>query len=411
MLIFTLSGITIAILITFFKGQYLHPFFLFSTVWAIVIMMWSADGIFNIVGYIPISTETLFIIFIINSSFLIGSISLSLALKRKKYKGIKVINEPKRENFEVLYFSAVLIFVFSLVGYIFYINAVVNSISLSLDLSAMFLEWNYQSSHGQLEEFGGIFGRFYVLPLIGIPLNIYLLNKYKKSKLLILLSFLEFFFLFSPRRALLISTVILSFLTWAVFKEKNLKINFRSLIILFFTLTFFMTTQSWLNKSSGEGIFGGFRDIYIYISGNIPSLQVYLNNLVSFDSYLSFNVLFKIASSIDLTNQSPDLSLKFILIPFEFNTTPYMFYYLNDFGILGTAIYMWILGLVITYIYYKVKREKSFLFVYVYITLMLFIIFSFRENTLIIYNTWYALLVVILVSIFARLFKTRKMVL
>lgn len=247
-------------------------------------------------------------------------------------------------------------------------------------------------------------GRLYTLPQIAIPFNLFMIPYYPTyRKKLIIISIVEMLFLLSPRRALLFQTAVLIILILLI--TKKIKITLKTIFIIILLLFLFSYSQFILNKSMGNGMLGALKDIYVYVTGNIPSFSVLMDIKRESDGYMSFSILYNILKAIGYPSTNVDLSIAFVNIPIPFNTVPYNYYFLMDFGIWGSFLVVFLIAYVITILYYKIHKlgfyneSNNFSIVYIYSYLLMGIVFSFRENIWITYNSFFLILISLLIGV------------
>ncbi|MEK4286997.1 O-antigen polymerase [Paenibacillus sp. FSL P4-0502] len=397
LVLFVIIVFLIAVVLMWKKNPY-HPLLVYVGIWLLVIGLWCLDDIFSIIGYIKISKEAWFNFLVIHFAFALGSITATLMLLHSRNKiNISVLNPtptPHNPNYskKVVYISY-LFFLLSGIGYLSYISLVLKSVNLGSGIIGVFRQWNYEVAYGNLGQFGGLMGRLYTLPQIAIPFNVYIISFIPKNrkKIIILLSIAEFFFLLSPRRALLFQTAILVLLILLI--TKKIRITIKTISLSMFLLFLFSYSQFMLNKSMGNGLLGGLKDIYVYITGNIPSFEILMNIKREDNGNMSFANFYNIFNSIGYNFNNVDMSIAFVNIPIPFNTVPYNYYFLMDFGIWGSFLVIFLVAYVITYLFYKTRYSKDslniqkFSILYIYCYLLMGVIFSFRENVWITYNS------------------------
>ncbi len=404
-LVFLISFSLLIASINMWKRHPCHPIPLYIITWSTVIGLWALDSVFSIFEYVTPSAETWTVLGIAHISFILGSFTATMVYntcarsdKSKYLDGDNLIGKPK-----ISLGLAYGLFLLSFLGYIAFFAKLINVVNFSGSLVSAYRDWNYQVSYGELSLFGGIVGRLYVLPSFAIPYNVYLLTvfpTYKKQ--LLFISIIEVLFMFSPRRAPLIQTIVVVFFIILLKNRKKIKISWKTITTSIGCLFFFPYTQSLLNKSVESGLVGGIKSIYLYITGNIPAIELQLQNSVPTYGDLVFNVPFKILHKLGVISNEPDLSIPFVSLPVPFNTIPYNYYLIRDFGIVGSTIAIWIIAFVITCLYYKVRASNSFSILYNYSLVLMAIVFSFRENVLITYDAWYYMLLSVIVWIISK---------
>ncbi|ULO08643.1 oligosaccharide repeat unit polymerase [Paenibacillus sp. 19GGS1-52] len=395
------------------KSPY-HPLLVYLGVWVIVIGLWSLDEVFSIIGYIKVSKEAWVNLSLAHISFVIGSVTATITLIYSQNRNRKLLPRKiiinKSDSLKAMKISNFFL-ILSFVGYLSYIYVVIQSVDFGAGLAVAFKQWNYEASYGQLAMFGGLSGRLYNLPTLAIPYNVFLISIFpEQKKRLIIISCIEIFFLISPRRAILIQTLMV--VLFILLLTRTIRISIKILVIPIILLILFSFSQVVLNKGQGEGIFGGLKVIYLYITGNIPSFDLLMDRNREGMGLMSLSNFYKFLNAIGYRFENVDLSIDFVNIPTPFNTIPYNYYFLMDFGILGSSFVIFTGAYGITFLYYrtmtifKYLKMEYFTYIYIYSYILMGILFSFRENVLISYNALFFILISIMVSLYFK-FQTR----
>lgn len=367
-------------------------------------LLWASDTLFQIIGFVPVSFEAKVIIYCTNIFFIFGSATISLSLVRKG-STIFFYTFGKFKHKETrLIQICLIVFVLSGLGYAFYIQATLQSVGTFESLLSFFKEWNYQSSHGALADFGGWRGRLYVLSSFGISFNVFAYQFcQKRKKTILLLTLVEVFFLLSPRRALLIQSLTQAvFLYYLVNPEARRQIM-RLVLLAVAVGLFFVFTQMALSKSLGESLLAGIKDIFLYVAGNMPALSLVLNGVDQTWGELTFNVPCRMLAIFSEFFPHPDLSIDFVSIPIAFNTVPYQYYLVRDFGLISSVIITWLMGFFFTWYYYNKRTSYNFFHFYLISGILNSIFFSFREFIVITYNFHFFVFFALLTDIFLAL--------
>lgn len=389
-LVLSISIVLVSLLL--FKKFPFHPLLMYLIIWGSVTGLWSLDEIWSLFGYYPISADTWAIMLTSHLAFIIGSLAASLfsgAFSQKISDSSPDLTYATLNKKKLLHVADLLFFL-SVLGYVSFIREAIKYIDFSSNLSMIFRIWNLQSSGiNELNNFGGIWGRLYVLPGLAILYNIYILEEIPTRRTRVLLfTLLEIVFLISPRRVYLIQTLaaalILAFFRYRKHLKRLIKLT---AVVTGVLAVFFAYTQMILRKT--DSFRGGVKAIYLYITGNIPALEFQMHELASTGGALVFNVFFKMVNSLGLFPFEPDLSIEFAAIPMDYNTVPYFYYSLIDFGMAGSLVFIATIAFVITFFYERYRNAATFPALFFLSYLTVFIIFSFRENVLITYNFWF----------------------
>lgn len=102
-------------------------------------------------------------------------------------------------------------------------------------------------------------------------------------------------------------------------------------------------------------------DSYIYMTGSIPALQVFIQTTDELawgkNTFLPIiKILARIFPNIDV----PQEVLPFYNIPFAFNVTTYLNTFYNDWGYIGLLVGPFVLGMLAMLLYLAMRRKSSF---------------------------------------------------
>ena len=198
-----------------------------------------------------------------------------------------------------------------------------------------------------------------------------------------LLALMEFLFTFFLFRHLLNKDVHQRF----KFSKKNAAIAFSILLLLFVASASvvrlargpsenFVGANQQLSKLKGNFIITP--TIYLYLSSDVGVLSKYLaakpeNTMFGQNTFLT---VYHILDKFDVVKRPSDLQ-KGYYIPMWTNTATYIRELHADFGIVGTLLIPYLLGLMITWLWYKFYIEKSLIVFAILVFLYLIIGFSF----------------------------------
>ncbi|QWV94801.1 oligosaccharide repeat unit polymerase [Geomonas oryzisoli] len=363
------------------------PISVFTLSWAGTLALFSLDGAFGVIGYDPLTLGTL----------TTTALALAMVLCGWFFAPKAAVEAAAAERVDSLRLPWVL-FALCTVGYLLYMNQVVHLCS-GKTVAGFFLKWNFEETTGDLKEFGGISGRLAVLPAIAIPLNIYLMGRrQQRDRMLALLTFIEFLYLVSPRRALILQTIVSSVFVHVFVKGLTPRMV-RSMVggaaamVLLFALT-----QVGLNKASG-GVGVGLNSAYVYLTSNLPIFQELTKNSQDTNGEYVLNIPLRVTNKLGF-NKAPDLSIPFVKVPVEGNTAPFFYYPYRDWGVAGVVVLSWIIGFATATVYNRKERGAAWVLVSAFCTTAM--VFSVRENIFITYQFWYCAAVAALLGTVLR---------
>ena len=234
--------------------------------------------------------------------------------------------------------------------------------------------------------FGAIYtaykGRFSFitfLPFIGIILQ----ELATIGRLGMLLALMEFLFTFFLFRNLLVNDKSSRFR----FSKKNAIVAATLLMIIFIVSASFVR----ITRGATESYSGATRELrqlknniiispslYLYISSDVGVLTKYLDSEGEKTGFgqNTFLTLYHILNKFDVIDRGSDYQ-KGYYIPMWTNTGTYIRELHADFGIVGALLGPYLLGLIITWLWYKFYKEKSFIVLTILVYLYLIIGFSF----------------------------------
>jgi oligosaccharide repeat unit polymerase len=296
--------------------------------------------------------------------------------------------------------ALIVLFLLSVAGYWSFIQTWSVIDLITNPTAAGFLEWNIRIAQKE-EEFGGVVGRFHVLPFVGLAFAAYLLGrKVLRRSVLWLAVFAFVFMLISPRRELLLQGIMLAVLVYQCARQET-----RSYLLLvlgiFSLLGLFAFTQVALNKTEA-GWAGVISAVTSYVAANIPTMEWLLSTSHYEDTSVIFNVPLRVSNELLDTHYVVELDIPFADVGQDVNTVPYQYYVYRDGGMLGVLIGGLLLGFAARLTSQIAIKQPSFGLVWTKCALLIFIIFSFREFTLITYNWWFFFAVSMLVSVFVH---------
>lgn len=359
----------------------------------------------KLLAYKELTTFTWFVLisstvsFILGISTILSSRKLNLSSDNKSAKNFSEIPLFKDDG-KVLKYSAVF---FSLVGLFVALHRWYIMINIFGSVPAVFVNaaWVYRINvKGEIKEFipilpsfvyVGVFlsaiytaykGRFSFIsffPILCIILKE--LTYFGRGEMLF--STLEFFFTFFLTRNLLS-------------REKNIKFKFSKInagISILLLVALVITAASIVRTSRGvkESIRGSSQElkqlednfiispsVYFYLSSDLGVLNQYLNEEKETAKFgeNTFRGIYYLLSKLRIVEE-PQFFQKGYFIPYWSNTGTYIREIHADFGIWGVYLVPYILGILLTWLWYKFFNEKSFIVLVILVYLNLIVAFSF----------------------------------
>lgn len=359
----------------------------------------------KLLAYKELTTLTWFVLisstfsFILGISTILSSRKLNLSSDNQSAKNFSEIPLFKDDG-KVLKYSAVF---FSLVGLFVALHRWYIMINIFGSIPAVFVNaaWVYRINvKGEIKEFipilpsfvyVGVFlsavytaykGRFSFIsffPILCIILKE--LTYFGRGEMLF--STLEFFFTFFLTRNLLS-------------REKNIKFKFskiNAVISILLLVALVITAASIVRTSRGvkESIRGSSQElkqlednfiispsVYFYLSSDLGVLNQYLNEEKETAKFgeNTFRGIYYFLSKLRIVEE-PQFFQKGYFIPYWSNTGTYLREIHADFGIWGVYLIPYILGILLTWLWYKFFNEKSFIVLAILVYLNLIVAFSF----------------------------------
>jgi len=353
------------------KKDISSPSFIFSSVWAIYILLFSlSSNIFH-----EISFATFGVYFIGAFVFSLGEISGEVFNWNKhlnigeKNESIELNIENKNNIYKKENLILIVMLLILLCALPFYYKYTVGFSGASLlDINTFF----YQVRVASLEAAASGPGQFGIITNL-VPLalifsvysyNIYKKNKGKKVFVYLIIGVGIIYQLLTGGRAGAIY-MILSLVGVEIISERKIKL--KNIIILGVPLLFVTTFIAYfIGKGSVDNtqpflqnINAFYNDIIIYLLGGMAAF----NNVVTYEGSIASNggvarFFLQTASSLGFNVHIPNLNMQFTTVGPGIVTNVYTIYsyYYIDYGIIGTCLFMFLLGLTSSFIY---KRAKS----------------------------------------------------
>lgn len=380
----------------------------------------------KLLAYKELTTLTWFILISSTLSFILGistilsarKLNLSFVnLDSKSFSDIPLF----KDDGKILKYSAVF---FSLVGLFVALHRWYIMINIFGSIPAVFVNaaWVYRINvKGEIKEFIPILPSFVY---VGVFLSaIYTAYKGKFSFLSffpilciilkeltyfgrgeMLFSTLEFFFTFFLTRNLLN-------------REKNIKFNFSRInagISIILLVALVITAASVVRTSRGvkENIRGSSQElkqleenfiispsVYFYLSSDLGVLNQYLieeKETAKFGEN-TFRGVYYFLSKLRIVEE-PQFFQKGYFIPYWSNTGTFIREIHADFGVLGVYLLPYLLGLLLTWLWYKFFNEKNFIVLAILVYLNIIVAFSFLMMVTRL-NQWFLSLLLIIISL------------
>jgi oligosaccharide repeat unit polymerase len=219
-----------------------------------------------------------------------------------------------------------------------------------------------------------------------------------------LFSTLEFFFTFFLTRNLLN-------------REKNIKFNFSRInagISIILLVALVITAASVVRTSRGvkENIRGSSQQlkqleenfiitpsVYFYLSSDLGVLNQYLieEKETAKIGENTFRGVYYFLSKLRIVEE-PQFFQKGYFIPYWSNTGTYLREIHADFGILGVYLIPYLLGILLTWLWYKFFNRKNFIVLAILVYLNIIVAFSFLMMVTRL-NQWFLSLLLIIISL------------
>jgi oligosaccharide repeat unit polymerase len=101
---------------------------------------------------------------------------------------------------------------------------------------------------------------------------------------------------------------------------------------------------------------------YMYITESFASLQVYIDSqLPSTHGLMTFYPTLRLLRAVDPTLRTPSsVVTEFVQVPFDSNTFTWLQQFYDDFGTAGVVIGPWFIGVLTSFVYFRMLRTRSF---------------------------------------------------
>ncbi|HIA9024574.1 TPA: O-antigen polymerase [Escherichia coli] len=347
------------------------------------------------------------IVFYINLVFVVSYyLGVILAFLGKPYNNRLNLNSDFNERKAkcILYFLTVLCLCGFLIGIQKWQAVGISILSFTSDT---YYEMNvlHSESDGILS---GISGRLYVLSyvLILYTLFLYKINIIHKRELTIYIA-MALLFLFSPRRAIIIYSII-SLLVYLLFFAR-IKLLKKIGLLLSVSLSFiilFGFTQYSLGKMDNFEMVNIFESFFHYYYSSIPVMDSLISTNHFVDEYILLSTPLRFISALIQVPINIDLSIPFVNIPEPSNTLPITYYLYRSSGFVAIITFSIIFGFMSVRMERGMDFNCSFQVFAFNMLLSVGTLMSVREMFFITYDFFFWCIVIFIISYILR-FKAR----
>lgn len=374
-----------------------HPFSamgLFGAVWLSSLSLYT----FNFVGYIGLSWEAKVIIFLTIFSFTIGALTYSIIvhLSKRAFHNTTIQdyqNYPKNGKCVLLMRKLVAgmdIILISVVLWRLFFVASATGIKLSSFLTPGYGIYLEITETPLLMNYFTLLG----IPAIAISTVLSLVSR----------KWTDVIFVVVPILALSIIG-IKSYLfygaVWGTFVYIYFQSYYRKgkwlllgIMVIVFLLLFFIGYSFMNGDLSNNGITGFFNALkmpYIYASGSIPAFSNFIDQPRK-DYLIGVMTLRPIYRFMQETFYKdlpiPSHMAEYTLIPFSFNTYTFLREFYIDWGPAGLLVIMWVLGYSLSWLFHKMKTERSLKLLLIVSLTSMWIVFSPLTNQFVMPKHW-----------------------
>ncbi|MBN1299755.1 MAG: oligosaccharide repeat unit polymerase [Melioribacteraceae bacterium] len=241
----------------------------------------------------------------------------------------------------------------------------------------------------------GIFG--FGLFIQSFPVLIYLIviylllaerNKLKKYTLSIILlfSFASYFFLLQRYYIVFALILLLSFLYYA-----SDKLNMRNVLILLGLIGLSVYGISlirlskvavnflyYVSQMKFDIAYAVFTEPYMYLTMNLENFANAVERLDIFTyGYFTFDFIFALSGLKHWLSEYASIESFPHIVSVNYNTYTMFFIYYRDFGVLGLSVISLFMGLIMSIVYYRMKRSPDLNTISTYAIVVFVILFSF----------------------------------
>jgi len=393
----------------------------YSTPLSLFLLSW--NGLFilsnlKLVNYYDISTKASSLIILFSVVFFLGSITIAMYFNKVKNSICRSVIENQNKfsntNFEGIEKYITIAVVFSCVSLVLYLVEIYFLIGLR---NAIFMNPYQFRSYGA--ELNKLFSYMMITFSIGGSVLTGIIiargRKFKFRYLLLLLPSL-FRAVLTGERIMIIYSILSFIIPLLVIRlrinkryTKKIK-NTLIISIIILTLLFIYVGKSRDQYASSSvyvtSLYPSIAKVYVYTTGSFVAFSEWLQ---TWDGKLNygantFTPVFSVLYNLGvINNKSINLQtvgiLEFINIPFKFNVYTFLKDIINDFGYLGLTVYGWLLGLISSYVFYKVnlKTNSSLFFDLWLVIITFYLTFGFIASISTFSSLWYGYIFAFLV--------------
>lgn len=250
----------------------------------------------------------------------------------------------------------------------------------------------------------GMAGRLSSLSFVGVIYSIYLyLNRRLAgaSALFFCISFLVF--MVSPRRAVLLTSLIAIFMFWLVARRPSLAKLFVIGTVFFCVFIFlFGYSQYNLGKIDSFSIFDSIGVAFEYIWSSFYVMTSLLKTSHFEDTWIVMSVPARFLGEMFNVDPGVDLSIPFVYVPYPANTLPAFYYFFRSGGYVGVVFFGFLIGYAALLSARTYQLKGSFAAGGVSVMLLCGIVLSLRECLFITYDFVFWLIAVNIVGLFLK---------
>lgn len=353
------------------KKDILLPSFIWSSVWSIYGFLFYFYS--NIVHFFyPISFYTYVIYFIGAFMFSTGEILGEVFSGKKFYSKLsenKIIKRVNKYNKKENYIMVLMFFILSSLLTVFYKNIAGLSGASLLNINTFFYQVRVAELHAQ----GGQFSMIKNLGPLSLISGVYFYNIYKKNnekKVLvysIILVGLMYQLLTGGRSGavyMILALMGVEFMREGKIKIKNfIKLGTPLVFVITFIAYYLGKGEVDNTRPFMQNINAFYKDFISYLLGGFGAFDRIVNYPGSIASNGGVNRFFiETARSLGFNVYVPSLHMEYTVIGNEFTTNVYTIYsiYYIEYGLIGTCLFLLLLGILSSIIYKMAKKGNDF---------------------------------------------------
>ncbi len=339
-----------------------YPPTIFAFIWMLVFFVSILQELFGSIDYINIGSGTIWFIVGMTSLFSIGGVISQAGFSRRSESISFTPFKIPRLYDDVIFYTTLISFAF-LIFRALYLASEIESqnffISLRFQLAVR------HKNFGILDYFL-VFGLFASLFRLYTFERFSQLTRFEKRRFIIsILVSLAFLVLSTGRTYFFFyfTTLFISVYYKGQFRMKQGALLVGILLVIFITVGIILAKGGNLNDSFTENLEKGIVHFTEYFEGP----------LLAFDSFFSqrselkfgensFRFFFSVFHELGLSGKPPaELSKPFVYVPFPANVYTLFHPYVDDFGIIGTGIFIFLLGLGNVYLFNIARFSGNFI--------------------------------------------------